>query len=208
MKKCLMTVMAAVALGGMFVGCGNEMDLSGGKGSTEFNVVQNYENAFVTRFGQPAATQTWGFGSAASGTRAVVAQPYVSVGDYTYNAQMALAWEGVDAAIESGTPQSSFDFMNSYAAWHNSGWSDRYYDVHGTVVTSELSDEFVAAARQVIVGTGDQPGLIPENVNNLAKAQSTGYSIVTTGGPVTLTPIYHYSNSGDRLSYYYYPVGL
>ena len=202
-----MTVMAAVAFSGMFVGCGNEMDLSGGKGSTEFNVVQNYENAFVTRFGQPAATQTWGFGSAASGTRAVVAQPYVSVGDYTYNAQMALAWEGVDAAIESGTPQSSFDFMNSYAAWHNSGWSDRYYDVHGTVVTSELSDEFVAAARQVIVGTGEQPGLIPENVNNLAKAQSTGYSIVTTGGPVTLTPIYHYSNSGDRLSYYYYPVG-
>ncbi len=201
-----MTVMAAVALGGLFSGCGNDVDLSGGS-TAEFNIVQNYENAFITRFGQPAATQTWGFGPAASGTRAVVDQPYVSVGDYTYNAQMALAWEGVDAAIESGTPQSSFDFMNSYAAWHNSGWSDRYYDVHGTVVTSELSDEFVAAARQVIVGTGDQPGLIPENVNNLAKAQSTGYSIVTTGGPVTLTPIYHYSNSGDRLSYYYYPVG-
>ena len=201
-----MTVMAAVALGGLFSGCGNDVDLSGGS-TAEFNIVQNYENAFITRFGQPAATQTWGFGSAASGTRAVVDQPYVSVGDYTYNAQMALAWEGVDAAIESGTPQSSFDFMNSYAAWHNSGWSDRFYDVHGTVVTSELSDEFVAAARQVIVGTGDQPGLIPENVNNLAKAQSTGYSIVTTGGPVTLTPIYHYSNSGDRLSYYYYPVG-
>lgn len=206
MKKYLMTTVAVVALGGLFSGCGNDVDLSGGS-TAEFNIVQNYENAFITRFGQPAATQTWGFGSAASGTRAVVAQPYVSVGDYTYNAQMALAWEGVDAAIESGTPQSSFDFMNSYAAWHNSGWSDRFYDVHGTVVTSELSDEFVAAARQVIVGTGDQPGLIPENVNNLAKAQSTGYSIVTTGGPVTLTPIYHYSNSGDRLSYYYYPVG-
>lgn len=206
MRKYLMTTVAVVALGGLFSGCGNDVDLSGGS-TAEFNIVQNYENAFITRFGQPAATQTWGFGPAASGTRAVVAQPYVSVGDYTYNAQMALAWEGVDAAIESGTPQSSFDFMNSYAAWHNSGWSDRYYDVHGTVVTSELSDEFVAAARQVIVGTGDQPGLIPENVNNLAKAQSTGYSIVTTGGPVTLTPIYHYSNSGDRLSYYYYPVG-
>ncbi len=208
MKKYLMTVMAAVALGGLFTGCNSvDADVNGGNSSAEFDVVQNYENAFVTRFGQPAATQTWGFGPAASGTRAVVALPYVSVGDYTYNAQMALAWEGVDAAIESGTPQSSFDFMNSYAAWHNSGWSDRYYDVHGTVVTSELSDEFVAAARQVIVGTGEQPGLIPENVNNLAKAQSTGYSIVTTGGPVTLTPIYHYSNSGDRLSYYYYPVG-
>lgn len=202
-----MTVMAAITLGGLFAGCTKDADLSGGQNTAEFNIVQNYEKAFITRFGQPAANQTWGFGPASAGTRAVVGQPYVSVGDYTYNAQMALAWEGVDAAIESGTPQSSFDFMNSYAAWHNSGWSDRYYDVHGTVVTSELSDEFVAAARQVIVGTGDQPGLIPENVNNLAKAQSTGYSIVTTGGPVTLTPIYHYSNSGDRLSYYYYPVG-
>ena len=201
-----MTALTAVALSGLFAGCSKEMETNG-ETTAEADIIQTYENAFITRFGQPAATQTWGFGSAASGTRAVVAQPYVSVGDYTYNAQMALAWEGVDAAIESGTPQSSFDFMNSYAAWHNSGWSDRFYDVHGTVVTSELSDEFVAAARQVIVGTGEQPGLIPENVNNLAKAQSTGYSIVTTGGRVTLTPIYHYSNSGDRLSYYYYPVG-
>ena len=30
MKKYLMTVMAAVALGGFFVGCGNDVDLNGG----------------------------------------------------------------------------------------------------------------------------------------------------------------------------------
>ena len=69
MKKYLMTVMAAVALGGMFTGCSKDADLSGGQNSAEFNIVQNYENAFITRFGQPAANQTWGFGSAAALTR-------------------------------------------------------------------------------------------------------------------------------------------
>ena len=69
MKKYLMTVMAAAALGGMFTGCSKDADLSGGQNSAEFNIVQNYENAFITRFGQPAANQTWGFGSAAALTR-------------------------------------------------------------------------------------------------------------------------------------------
>ena len=68
MKKYLMTVMTAVALGGLFTGCTKEIE--GGEGnSAAFDIVQNYENAFVTRFGQPAETQTWGFGNVA-GTRA------------------------------------------------------------------------------------------------------------------------------------------
>lgn len=69
MKKYLMTGIAAVALGGLFVGCNNYDDLSGGVNSTEFNIVQNYENAFITRFGQPDSAQTWGFGEAVAGTR-------------------------------------------------------------------------------------------------------------------------------------------
>lgn len=69
MKKYLMTVMAAVALGGLFVGCSNDVDLNGGNNTAEFNIVQNYEKAFVTRFGEPAENQTWGFGEGAAGTR-------------------------------------------------------------------------------------------------------------------------------------------
>ena len=69
MKKYLMTVMAAVALGGMFTGCTKDADLSGGQNSAEFNIVQNYEKAFITRFGQPAANQTWGFGESVAKTR-------------------------------------------------------------------------------------------------------------------------------------------
>ncbi len=64
-----MTVLTAVALGGLFAGCSNDVDLNGGN-TAEFNIVKNYEDAFVTRFGQPAENQTWGFGEAVAGTRA------------------------------------------------------------------------------------------------------------------------------------------
>ena len=64
-----MTVMAAVALGGFFVGCGNDVDLNGGDNTAESNILKNYEDAFVTRFGQPHEDQTWGFGEGAAGTR-------------------------------------------------------------------------------------------------------------------------------------------
>ena len=200
-----MTVMAAVALGGLFSACSSEIE-DAQVGNTEFDIVKNYEDAFIARFGQPHENQTWGFGSEA-GTRAVVATPYVQPSVKTYNAQMCLAWQGVKAAEATGTVETTFDDMNTYVAWEDKGWNDQFYDVHGTVESSTISEELIAAFANVIVGTEEKPGLIPENVNNLAKAQSTGYSIVTTGGPVTLTPIYHYSNSGDRLSYYYYPVG-
>ena len=63
-----MTVMAAVALGGLFTGCSNDVDLNGGN-TAEFNIVKNYEDAFVTRFGQPHENQTWGFGESSAGTR-------------------------------------------------------------------------------------------------------------------------------------------
>ena len=202
-----MTGLVAVALSGLFSGCSQEIE-TGVETTPEFNVLQKYENAFVARFGQPAEDQDWGFGSAA-GTRAVVASPYVTPSKKTYNAQMAYAWQGVEAAKASGSDESLFSDMNGFASWNNSGWEDQFFDVHGTIVSSSstVSDETIAALTNVIVGTQEKPGLIPEGVNNLAKAQSTGYSIVTKGGPVTLTPIYHNSNSGDRLSYYYYPVG-
>jgi len=64
-----MTGIAAIALCGMFSGCNNYDDLNGGNNSAEFNIIQNYEDAFVTRFGQPAVNQTWGFGEGVAGTR-------------------------------------------------------------------------------------------------------------------------------------------
>lgn len=67
MKKYLMTGLAAVALSGLFFSCSKDVE-TGEENTVEFNILQTYENAFVTRFGQPHENQTWGFGSVA-GTR-------------------------------------------------------------------------------------------------------------------------------------------
>ena len=66
-KKYLMTGLVAVALSGLFSGCSKEIE-TGVETTPEVNVLQKYENAFVSRFGQPAADQDWGFSSVA-GTR-------------------------------------------------------------------------------------------------------------------------------------------
>ena len=67
MKKYLMTAAAAIALCGTFTSCTHD-DITTGNG--KIDVVENYEQAFITRFGQPAVNQTWGFGKAEiAGTR-------------------------------------------------------------------------------------------------------------------------------------------
>lgn len=68
MKKYLMTGIAALTLAGMFTSCSHDMSLYEGDGTKA--VVDKYEQAFVDAYGEPAATQTWGFGSTTvAGTR-------------------------------------------------------------------------------------------------------------------------------------------
>ena len=70
MKKYLMTGIAALAMGGMFTSCSHDMSLYNGDGTKA--VVDKYEEAFVSAYGEPAANQTWGFGektTTVAGTR-------------------------------------------------------------------------------------------------------------------------------------------
>ena len=68
MKKYLMTGISAIIMSGLFTSCSH--DMNGYIGDKTQEIKQNYENAFVETFGQPAATQTWGFGpSTVAGTR-------------------------------------------------------------------------------------------------------------------------------------------
>ena len=62
MKKYLMTGMAAVVFGGLFTSCSHDIESSG---TPQEQIQKTYEEAFVTRFGTPAADQDWGFGSSA-----------------------------------------------------------------------------------------------------------------------------------------------
>ena len=71
MKKYLMKGFAAIVFCGAIASCSHDMD--SGSDAVQSKVQETYEKAFVTRFGTPASTQTWGFGtSAKANTRAAM----------------------------------------------------------------------------------------------------------------------------------------
>ena len=76
MRKYLMTGLVAVALSGLFSSCSKDIE-TGEVNTGEINILQTYENAFVTRFGQPAENQDWGFGEVVAGTRSRAGIDYV-----------------------------------------------------------------------------------------------------------------------------------
>jgi hypothetical protein len=165
----------------------------------ERNIKNTYEQAFTSRFGTPAPNQDWGFGTSQSSarTRGIVQIPMVYDGVPTFNATLATMSDNLAAVI--GQVSNSDQFL-PFKGWWNSGWTDKYYQINASAINSNLSDEYLTHIKDVLLTQ------IPENGNNLAKAISTGYTITTKGGPVTLTPIYHNSSSGDLISYYYYPA--
>ena len=74
MKKYLMTGIAAVAMCAAFTSCSHDVEPVSQEDLNKFEaqkIVENYNQAFIRTFGQPAANQTWGFGTATRGiTRA------------------------------------------------------------------------------------------------------------------------------------------
>ena len=72
MKKYLMTGMAALAICAAFTSCSKGTDLYNEdviNENTVQDIINNYNEAFIKHFGQPAANQDWGFSDKAS-TRA------------------------------------------------------------------------------------------------------------------------------------------
>lgn len=62
-----MTGMAALVFCGVFTSCSHDTDLGGN--NPQLSVQETYEEAFITRFGTPVATQDWGFGDSRASTR-------------------------------------------------------------------------------------------------------------------------------------------
>ena len=69
MMKKMVKGLAAIAVSVLFVSCNKDI-YDTYVSNVETSVKENYETAFVTRFGQPAATQDWGFSNDVAGTRA------------------------------------------------------------------------------------------------------------------------------------------
>lgn len=197
MKKIFFAGIAAMMFSGLFTSCSH--DLGFDSDAMERNIKNTYEQAFTSRFGTPAPNQDWGFGTSQSSarTRGIVRVPMVENGVPTFNATLATMSDSLAAVI--GQVSNSDQFL-PFKGWWNSGWTDKYYQINASAINSNLSDEYLTHIKDVLLTQ------IPENGNNLAKAISTGYTITTKGGPVTLTPIYHNSSSGDLISYYYYPA--
>ena len=63
MKKYLMKGFAAIVFCGSIASCSRDLGTDQGT-AVQQTVEETYEKAFVTHFGEPADTQTWGFGSA------------------------------------------------------------------------------------------------------------------------------------------------
>ena len=73
MKKYLMTGIAAVAMCAAFTSCSHDVEPVSQEDLNKFEaqkIVENYNQAFIRTFGQPAANQTWGFGTTRGVTRA------------------------------------------------------------------------------------------------------------------------------------------
>ena len=106
-----MTGIAALALSAGFTSCSHDVDpLS----QDEINqietqkILQNYEQAFVKHFGQPAANQTWGFGASKARTRSYNVQGNLwhTEGDGGFNLKY-------DAPVTTEEKNLVFNYVNN-----------------------------------------------------------------------------------------------
>ena len=120
MKKYLMMGAAALAISSAFVGCSKDKDLYDPTMNAQ-KFLENYQQAFIEVFGQPAANQTWGFGDAAGArmTRSQAAPevpgidaPYNETWVATYN---ETAKEPNSANVADNYDDSSYTNAQFYA---------------------------------------------------------------------------------------------
>ena len=63
-----MMVAAAMTLCATFTSCSKEKDVYD-PALAKQQIIENYNEAFLETFGQPAPDQSWGFGSSSAGSR-------------------------------------------------------------------------------------------------------------------------------------------
>ena len=168
MKKYLLTGMAAMMFCGVFTSCSRDTDF----GQTKQQQIQEtYEEAFISRFGNPSPNQDWGFGSqttAQARTRAVVDNPTVTLIGNSFNKTLADMSDLLATAISSGTNVDAYySNFTKYTSWWGSKWNDQFYQINGTVIDSDLSDDYLAQARNIILRE------IPEGKDNRYKTTET-----------------------------------
>ena len=117
MKKYLISGMAAIVFCGAFTSCSHDLDNGGD--STKSTVEETYEKAFITHFGEPASTQTWGFApSTAAKTRTLrhdlAGQSWIRNFAKAGTRAGTEVWDGGFITIAAGANPSEGESVNMY----------------------------------------------------------------------------------------------
>ena len=124
-----MTAAAVIAFCGTFTSCTHD-EITVGNG--KIDVVDNYETAFITRFGTPAETQTWGFGKVvAAGTRSA-SSPSVPDIVAPFSADDITAY--LATAKEPNSTNATDNYDNGY---YSDGEPAKYVVTKKAVITKE-----------------------------------------------------------------------
>lgn len=195
-----MTVMAAVALGGLFTGCNKDVDLSGN--TAELDVVKNYEDAFVTRFGQPHENQTWGFGEAAAETRALTR-------GVNANGNMWASEEGGNWKVPTQLTEEQKNIVRQYfqqnkpIGYKDPQWENYFiqqvYKGHTNTAGSLSPEEYTSANNGKVVGSDHMDHLAACNADGTIKDHIYNYNFGTCstyGNVLNSSGVTYYNSDG------------
>ena len=147
MKKYLMTGIAALTFSGMITSCSHDMDQYTGGDVTE-NIQKDYETKFVSRFGEPAPTQDWGFGSSSvvgvrGGTRAVTGITFPTFKDGNCPEMPTDYFNTIDDAIAAGAKYAKYyqNYNNGDIVYINTDYQELSNQVEGREMTVYVDGE-------------------------------------------------------------------
>ena len=183
MKKYLMTGIAALAMGGIFTSCGPDMSVYNVSQSEQ--VLQKYEQSFVQAFGEPAPTQTWGFGSSTVvGARGTTRTITVNGDAYDKFPSTSDVAEQFPTAIPEGAIEYP-DGLDAYIDNSKQIW-DRYA-VHLNYIGKDgFKDFYVTKSGDLYVG------------NNYANPADRVYNIyINVDGNLTI-----YRQGAEHINFY------
>jgi len=202
MKKYLMMGAAAISLCATFTSCSKDKDLYD-PATAKQQIIENYNQAFVNTFGQPAADQTWGFGSAAGArlTRAITVNgdtydKFPSTSDVAANFPTAIP----EDAIEVSELLDEYQGKEVQTDW---GPTTLYgiYQIYQNVVKEGFNLKITQAGTTELGGSYQNAGWngsanvaypynvyvnVPEGKVTLKRNGATHFNLYILSGEVTL----------------------
>ncbi len=186
MKKYLMTGIAAMTFGGLFTSCSHDMSVY--QGDVAQQVKDNYEQAFIQTFGQPAPTQDWGFGSSSvagvrGGTRTITVNgdaydKFPSADDVAANFPTAIP-EGAEEVSELGNLYIGKHYDNEWGG----GTASDLYAVYANFIKEGHNLKITSAGTTELGGSYQNAGWDATAGKNLARPYNV---YVDVDGDVTL----------------------